>query len=175
MYYNKDNANSNYSSDDEVRLEVKPKYCFQYAILPSMIFGIGIIIVCGMQFCSIQFRAGIIMTSMIAVPILLYLIIKAMTTKKLYNKTSYCFCDKKVKVCKNIGELRGRYEINYNDIKEIAIGQSLMQKCFNIGNIMMYISRKSESKISRVYIQDIENIEEIYNIIKEYIEIRRFY
>lgn len=175
----------NVKSSNEVLLEVKPTFKFTYMVLPQLLGILMIIIpfiflaiisvdvmndysVSGTM--SISESLGVILPMLIigiGVPFIFIFIVigKAFFNKKQYQNYTYTFYGDRI-VFKDTFINRSEKELKYKYIREINKKQTFIQRCFNMGNIMLY-SNAETGLTSGIFMQHIENVNDIYSKIKE--------
>ena len=152
--------------DIDIQLRVQPSFKFGYKWALILLIIEAFFIRLGMGLAKISIIVGLAiflgMTLMFGGAIL----INAYIDKKQYNNSYYDFYKTKI-VYKDKFMNVSETEIKYKHIREISIRQNFIQKFFNIGNIVLVTSAEQ----GFIYIKDIENVYDIYNKVKEFINI----
>lgn len=87
--------------------------------------------------------------------------------KKKYDGTCYDFY--KTKVIYRYDFLNfSEKEVKYKHIKEVTMRQSVIQKYFNIGDIILFTNAEAGYH-NGIYIHDVENVQQVYKDIKSII------
>lgn len=86
----------------------------------------------------------------------------------VYKNTTFEISDNTIKDKTNFLVLYFR-EIDFKNIKEVKISQSLLQKCFGLGNLTLHTQATSSggNADSGMTLMDISDVENTYRLIKE--------
>lgn len=187
---NKLNTNTNNNVDrNTVMFEVKPSFKFSYVVLPKLlkdlIYLIPMIAI-AIYFISTMNRmttsqGNTSSISMITyVPVLLIIIgipllkviitlVKSVFDKRQYENYVYTFYSDRVIFRDSFLNISEK-ELKYKNIREITKRQSFIQKCFNIGNIVLF-SNAETGLAGGVFMINIEDVDNVYKQIKEIINV----
>lgn len=154
--------------DLEVKLTIKPYFDSSY-------LGLRLLVAFGALILSLSIIIAIVVSIKVGVGIfivsstLVCLVIpaKIKLDKAIYDSCFFDFYDKKV-VYKNTFLGESQREIKYNHIREIYMSQSYIQKYFGLGNIRLLTSAEVGTGI---YIKDCRDINNIYNELKNIINV----
>lgn len=185
---NKLNTNNNVDRNT-VMFEVKPSFKFSYVVLPKLlkdlIYLIPMIAI-AIYFISTMNRmttsqGNTSSISMITyVPVLLIIIgipllkviitlVKSVFGKRQYENYVYTFYSDRVIFRDSFLNISEK-ELKYKNIREITKRQSFIQKCFNIGNIVLF-SNAETGLAGGVFMINIEDVDNVYKQIKEIINV----
>ncbi len=155
--------------DTEIQLKVNPCFKFIYMVLPTFILYIIMILIWSLIFCAFSVSAGLIIFLIGFVIGALLFGIKTAFNKKQYSSMSYDFYKTKVVYRDSFLNLSEK-EVKYKYVREVAMGQTFMQRFFNIGNIVLFTN--AESGLGNgIYIKHVENVQSVYKEIKSIIKV----
>lgn len=155
--------------DTEIQLKVKPSFKFGYIILPSLIFYTIMVLIFSLILSALSSAAGLISFLIGFTIVALILGIKTAFNKKQYNSISYEFYKTKVVYRDSFLNLSEK-EVKYKYVREVAMGQTFIQRFFNIGNIVIFTN--AESGLGNgIFIKHVENVQSVYKEIKSIIKV----
>ena len=155
--------------DTEVVLNVKPTYNFMYLAAPTfIIFGIMIIFIM-LVICIVNVKVALIAGLVMFLFIALCESIYAIFEKKQMSAFNYDFYRTKI-VYKDSFLNISEKQLKYKHIREVTLRQTFFQRCFNMGTIILYTSAETGAG-SGVLLANIYNPKEVYNNIKDVIDI----
>ena len=155
--------------DNEVKLNVKPKFKFWYMMFPT---------VCLFLICMLAFilpisavdstvALGLFFMALIFFAIVVGIIV--FFKSKQYKHLTYDFYATKVIFEDSFLNLAQK-EVKYKYIREVTMRQSFVQRWFNIGNIILYTN--AETGVGNgIQIINVENVHDIYKKIKEIVNV----
>ena len=155
--------------DNEVKLNVKPKFKFWYMMFPT---------VCLFLICMLAFilpisavdsavALGLFFMALIFFAIVVGIIV--FFKSKQYKHLTYDFYATKVIFEDSFLNLAQK-EVKYKYIREVTMRQSFVQRWFNIGNIILYTN--AETGVGNgIQIINVENVHDIYKKIKEIVKV----
>lgn len=155
-------------SDKEVQLNVKPTYKIGYMVLPYITTFI-VLLICIVLPVSVGTEGiGIVIAGIIFVIFALIFGISYLFTKKQYDNYSYDFYKTKV-IYKDSFLNVSEKEVKYKYIREVTMRQTIIQRIFNIGNIVLFTN--AETGVGNgIFIVNVENVQEVYKKIKDVID-----
>lgn len=155
-------------SDKEVQLNVKPTYKIGYMVLPYIITFI-VLLVCIVLPVSVGTDGiGILIAGMIFVIFAIIFGISYLFTKKQYDNYSYDFYKTKVIYRDSFLNVSEK-EVKYKYIREVTMRQTIIQRIFNIGNVVLFTN--AETGVGNgICIVNVENVQEVYKKIKDVID-----
>ncbi len=154
--------------DTEIQLRVEPSFKFGYIILttilpPLMIYGI-LLLISLLPLFMLNIGMGIA-TILICFGILVITLgIKTIINKKQYDNICYDFYKTKV-IYKDSFLNLSEKEVKYKYIREVTMKQTLVQRYFNIGNIILFTNAESGHG-NGICIVNVENVQDVYRNIK---------
>ena len=155
--------------DNEVKLNVKPKFKFWYMMFPTVcIFLICILffIIPISAFDSVA-AVGVFCIALVIFAIVVGIIV--FIKSKQYKHLTYDFYATKVIFEDSFLNLAQK-EVKYKYIREVTMRQSFVQRWFNIGNIILYTN--AETGVGNgIQIINVENVHDIYKEIKEIVNV----
>ena len=163
--------------DTEIQLRVQPSFKFGYMVVPSVIaFEIYILIFCfligmgGVEFVGVEFgvRFGVGIFLVTTLIMVIIIGINAIINKKQYDCYYYDFYKTKV-IYKDTFLKLSEKEIKYKNIREVTMKQTVTQRYFNIGNIILYTN--TEMGFGGISIMNVENVQDVYRNIKSIIDV----
>ena len=159
--------------DKEVQLTVKPAFKFAYLVLPSLILWLIIIVFMSEIIELAASEDGVSGVGMIVggiglAIVILLIAIKVAFQKTQYKKLTYDFYKTKVLFEDSFLNLAQK-EVKYKYIREVTMKQSFIQRWFNIGNIILYTNAETGMD-NGINIKNVENVKQIYNKIKEIVD-----
>ena len=156
-------------ADKEVQLQVKPTYKTGYMILPYIATIVIFIICMGLPMFAISVGAGMTISLGIIVVMLVIFGISYLFTKKQYKCYQYDFYKTKVTYKDSFLNVSEK-EVKYKFIREVTMRQTIFQRMFNIGTIILFTN--AESGLGNgISIVNVENVQEIYKKIKSTIDV----
>lgn len=156
-------------SDKEVQLQIKPTYKTGYMILPYIAMMLIFVVCIGLPMFAISAGAGMVMSIGIIAVILVIFGISYLFTKKQYNSYQYDFYKTKV-IYKDSFLNVSEKEVKYKYIREVTMRQTIFQRMFNIGTIILFTN--AETGVGNgISIINVENVQEEYKKIKEVIDV----
>ncbi len=156
-------------SDKEVQLQIKPTYKTGYMILPYIAMMLIFVVCMGLPMFAVSAGAGMVMSIGIIAVILVIFGISYLFTKKQYNSYQYDFYKTKV-IYKDSFLNVSEKEVKYKYIREVTMRQTIFQRMFNIGTIILFTN--AETGVGNgISIINVENVQEEYKKIKEVIDV----
>ena len=158
--------------DNEVQLNVKPTFSLGYMTIPTIIIYWSIAIILAIILGILESR---IATATIVVAIFGFIIyglfggIGLLFKKKQYDNYSYDFYKTKV-VFQESFLNKSEKEVKYKYIREVAMRQTLFQRFFNLGNIVLYTNAETGYG-NGIFIVNITDVQETYKKIKTIIDV----
>lgn len=158
--------------DNEVQLNVKPTFSLGYMTIPTIIIYWSIAIILAIILGILESR---IATATIVVAIFGFIIyglfggIGLLFKKKQYDNYSYDFYKTKV-VFQDSFLNKSEKEVKYKYIREVAMRQTLFQRFFNLGNIVLYTNAETGYG-NGIFIVNITDVQETYKKIKTIIDV----
>jgi len=156
-------------NDNEIQLIVKPTFKFEYMILPWFLIYMSIIITISLLIALMSISTAFLVFFISFFILLICVMLDTIITRKQYNNLTYNFYKTKVIYKDNFINLAEK-EVKYKYIREIVMQQSFIQREINIGNIILYTNAEIEYN-NGIYINNVENVEEIYKTIKNIVNI----
>lgn len=153
--------------DNQVLLEVKPTFKFSYEVLPLMLIYLFLSALVGVMIMGLSVKYGIITFLGCFGLSLIMLIIQTIFTKKQYNYKDYDFYKTKI-IYKDSFLNLSEKEVKYKYIREVTMSQSLYQRLFNLGNVVLYTNAETGMG-NGICISNVENVHEVYKKVKEII------
>lgn len=154
--------------DTNIQLHIKPTYKTGYMILP-FVFAI---LICsfslGIPMLEISPRVALESCLIVSIFILFIFEIFNIFNKKQYEKYEFNFYRTKVIYKSSFFYLLEK-EVKYKYISEIIMSQNVVQRFFNIGNIILFTDAKTYYG-NRISIINVEDVEEKYKNIKKIID-----
>ena len=162
--------------DNNVVLNVKSKFKILYnsmgMIITASLFSIFLIIL-PFMFGIITGDGGPIGFAIIMLVILLFILfiwgISVLIQRAQYKKYNYDFYSTKVIYTDSFLNVTEK-EVKYKFVREIVYTQGFIQRFFNIGNIMLYTNAES-GFMNGILIRSVENVKEVYDNVKDIINI----
>lgn len=182
------NGNNSTIKSKEILFKVKPTFKFTYlamfrivkpliyfvilVVVALLIINLGIEEANKFEISSLSMYEFIpMLVILLGIPLigLIVSIIKMFFDRRQYENYEYVFFNDRI-VYKD-GYLNvSEKELRYLNVKEIAKRQTFIQRVFNIGNIILFSS--AENGISSgIYMENIENVDDVYTKIKEIINV----
>lgn len=158
--------------DDQVELNVKPTFRWGYMILPTLLVYFGIIIILSVFMLAIQPEAAIvvIMSGLgLFIFYAIFWVIGLLVRKAQYANYSYDFYKTKV-IYKDSFLNKSEKEVKYKYIREVAMRQSIFQRLFDLGSIILYTNAETGYG-NGILIVNISNVQEVYKKIKTMIDV----
>lgn len=156
-------------SDKEVLLQVKPTYKTGYMILPYIVTIVILIACIGLPAFAVDAGVGLVVSLGITIFMLVIFGISYLFTKKQYNSYQYDFYRTKVNYKDSFLNLSEK-EVKYKYIREVTMRQTIFQRMFNIGTIILFTN--AETGVGNgISIINVENVQENYKKIKEVIDV----
>ena len=155
--------------DTQIQLKVKPTFKFVYMILPSVIVYSIIILIISSIIGGANTEAGIRVFLVCFAILLLIVGIKTVINKKQYDSYTYDFYLTKV-IYKDSFLNVSEKEVKYKYIREVTMGQTFIQRFFNIGNIILYTNAETGFG-NGIFIVNVENVKDVYKNIKDIINV----
>lgn len=155
--------------DTEIQLRVHPTFKFGYMVLPSLIVCIILLLIFGGMFMIISPIAGIVATLIMFVILAVGIGIKVSINKKQYDNYSYDFYKTKV-IYKDSFLNMSEKEVKYKYIREVTTRQTIIQRYFNIGNIVLFTNAETGFG-NGIFIVNVENVNDVYRQIKSIIDV----
>lgn len=155
--------------DTVVQLTVKPTFKFGYIIMPVLILCLFFVVFVSFGFFMLSIEAGIISFLICLGISLIIAIIETIFTKKQYEKLEYDFYKTKVIYIDSFLSLSEK-EVKYKYIREATMRQSLIQRWFNVGNIVLYTNAETGYS-NGISISNVENVREVYKQVKDIVGI----
>lgn len=151
--------------DNEIILNVKPKFKFWYLMFPWIITFL-IFILFAILPISIEAPEAAFVVFLVFFIIMAGIVgIMVFFKSRQYKHLSYDFYSRKVIFEDSFLNLAQK-EVKYKYIREVTMRQSFVQRWFNIGNIVLYTN--AETGVGNgIAIVNVENVHEIYKKIKE--------
>ena len=155
--------------DKEVQLNVKPTYKIGYMVLPYL-FTYAIFAVClGFPLLVSGLFSAITVFGAIFIVVALLFGISYIFTKKQYDNYSYDLYKTKVIYRDSFLNVSEK-EVKYKYIREVTMRQTIIQRIFNIGNIVLFTN--AETGVGNgICIVNVQNVQEIYKKIKSTIDV----
>lgn len=156
-------------ADKEVQLQVKPTYKTGYMILPYITMIIIFVVCIGLPMFAISAEAGMAVSIGIVGVLLVIFGISYLFTKKQYSSYQYDFYKTKV-IYKDSFLNVSEKEVKYKFIREVTMRQTIFQRMFNIGTIILFTN--AETGVGNgISIINVENVQEIYKKVKSTIDV----
>lgn len=167
--------------DNEIKVQVKPKFNIPYKALT--IVGRAIlymILICCWLTDLYELWVIYPITLLITIGVmLLYIVIKMAFEKMQYDDLEYNFYNTKVEY-KDGFLNKEEKELKYKYVREVTMNQNILERLFNIGTIKIFTNASSGGyTVSRrhnmqgkngIYIHCVENVKEQYETIKQIID-----
>lgn len=146
-------------------IKIKPKYQLVYEILNQH----GLTIVLLILFIYVAYMLDLFVYYIFFLCLyLLYVVIRAIIRKKKYEKTSFDFYTDKVIYQNSLRDAKEQ-TLNYSKIKEIRYRQLVLQRFFNIGDIL--IKQEKEKWFGhKIYIFGVKDVINQYRKIDKLIQ-----
>ncbi len=176
-------SNQKVVEDNEIKFQVKPKFHLGYKILTNMGRALLYILIFGFAFLGeiddynntdgeiVATLLGIILGIMVV-----YVIIKLIFEKIQYNHYEYNFYNTKVEYIDGFLN-KEQKELKYKHVREVALGQNIIQRLFNIGTIRIftnassgYVGNNNSRSLNGLQIHCVQNPKEQYQKVKELID-----
>ena len=155
--------------DNEVKLKVKPIFKFWYMMFPTVItFLICILmVVVPSSMAGPEVALGMFVVLFVIFALIVGIIV--LFKSKQYKHLTYDFYNTKVLFEDSFLNLAQK-EVKYKYIREVTMRQSVVQRWFNIGNIILYTN--AETGVGNgIQIINVENVHDIYKQIKEIVNV----
>jgi len=151
--------------DNEIKLNVKPKFKFWYLMFPWIITFFIFVLFAVLPICMEAPEVALIVFLAFFVIMAGIVGIMVFFKSRQYKHLSYDFYNTKVIFEDSFLNLAQK-EVKYKYIREVTMRQSFVQRWFNIGNIVLYTN--AETGIGNgISIVNVENVHDIYKEIKE--------
>ena len=156
--------------DNEVQLNVKPTFKLGYMILPYILTYVILFACIALPFIAMDGGAATLGVSVIIFLIMAVIFaISTFFTKKQYANYSYDFYRTKVVYRDSFLNLSEK-EVKYKYIREATMRQTIFQRMFNIGTIILFTN--AETGVGNgISIVNVENVQEVYKNIKQTIDV----
>lgn len=156
-------------ADNDVQLNVKPTFKLGYMILPY-ILTYAILFACiSLPLFAMDGEIGIGISIIMLVVMAVIFAIATFFTKKQYSNYSYDFYKTKVIYRDSFLNLSEK-EVKYKYIREVTMRQTIFQRMFNIGTIILFTN--AETGVGNgISIVNVENVQEVYKNIKKVIDV----
>lgn len=156
-------------ADNDVQLNVKPTFKLGYMVLPYIVTYIILVVCMALPLIAMNVGvAGVIAVGILVVMAFIFAI-ASFFTKKQYANYSYDFYKTKVTYRDSFLNLSEK-EVKYKYIREVTMRQTVFQRMFNIGTIILFTN--AETGIGNgISIVNVENVQEVYKNIKKVIDV----
>ena len=181
MQPNNQQNNNSFAEDNQIKLQIKPKYNIHYKLITTIgQFFITLIIV-GLYFRLFfiwtKWPITILFTMLIGI---IYVVVKMTFGKFQYDDLEYNFYATKIQYKDGFLDKEEK-ELEYQYIREVYLNQNILEKLCNIGTIRlhttaanaMYTGNSHNASMSLrngIYIHCVENVQEQYIKIKQIID-----
>ncbi len=182
MQPNKNQQNNNeFAEDNQIRLQVKPKYNIPYKLINTIIeLFITLVLLgiyCRLFIIWVKIPITILFTILICI---IYAVVKMTIGKFQYDDLEYNFYSKKI-IYRDGFLNKEEKELEYKNIRSVILSQNVLQRICNIGTIRLYTTASNAiyTEGSRnvgiglrngIYIHCVENVQDQYIKIKQIID-----
>lgn len=155
--------------DNEVQLNVKPTFKIGYMIIPYVITYIILVACIALPFMAIESGATVTVALVILLITAVIFAIASFFSKKQYANYSYDFYKTKV-IYKDSFLNVSEKEVKYKYIREVTMRQTIIQRIFNLGTIILFTN--AETGVGNgINIINVENVQEVYKNVKNIIDV----
>ena len=156
-------------ADNDVQLNVKPTFKLGYMILPYILTYVILVACIALPFIAMDVAAGVMVAVILLIVMAVIFAIATFFTKKQYANYSYDFYRTKVIYRDSFLNVSEK-EVKYKYIREATMRQTIFQRMFNIGTIILFTN--AETGIGNgISIVNVENVQEVYKNIKKVIDV----
>jgi len=163
--------------DDILEYQVKPFFCLPYKLIVTTIWTLGLTFLFCIQILGEFLNDGEFPSVPITVIMAIIIVMKLIIDKNQYGKYEYNLYTTKIEYKDGFFSLLEK-EVKYKYIREVRMSQGVLQRIFNIGDIVFYTTASSSVGTSGshhagdngIHIHCVQNVEEEYERIKAIVE-----
>lgn len=156
-------------ADNDVQLNVKPTFKLGYILLPYIVTYIILVVCIALPVAAMEAgAAGAVAIGLLGFMAVIFAI-ASFFTKKQYANYSYDFYKTKVTYRDSFLNLSEK-EVKYKYIREVTMRQTIFQRMFNIGTIILFTNAETGFG-NGISIVNVENVQEVYKKIKNAIDV----